>query len=140
MIKFRAWDICNNKMIYFNNLTSTFTNDILGSDNDYRLEAHRDFENKSFIYNHDDFNCDIKMDIEQYSSKKDCNGNLICHNDIIKFTNYKKVTYHRVKFNGCFFEVVDDTRGHSWRVLSFNESKYIEIVGNVHENKELLND
>lgn len=77
---------------------------------------------------------------EQYTGLEDKKGNKIFEGDIVKFYKYNYIIEdHRIKksaivFNkGCFeYEGMYDHDGCS---LGFND---VEVIGNIHENPDLL--
>ncbi|HED8569833.1 TPA: hypothetical protein R6E59_000638 [Campylobacter upsaliensis] len=109
---FRVWEVLNKSLVYFNN--SNF---------------------------HSLTNCHFNDDdeVELYSGILDKNHKKIYEGDIIKFkkdireyTTLKGV----IIFEKCCFYVIDESGGYYRLGQIFD----IEILGNIHENKELLND
>lgn len=118
-IKFRAWDKENKKfytpIISANgkSLTVSFGYEIFGENND---------------------------DIMQYTGIKDKNGKPIFEGDIIKYKN----SITSIQWTGCGFNGVYHNSDGSWDdeweyALSYRDSGYIEVLGNLFENPNLIN-
>jgi len=118
-IKFRAWDPFHNKMI----------TDFDG----YFLDC----QNGVFtIGNIDDNNDWIDMEIMQFTGLKDKNGKEIYEGDIIKKRGMKNKSV--IFRKGCF-KLLEDTGKVEWTNNLENETThYIEVIGNIYENKDLL--
>ena len=127
-IKFRVWNTETNKMII-------------------NVKEMGVFALKS-IYTIDEFlviPTDEKYPLMQYTGLKDKNGVDIYDGDICRcwggtefngYYEYNKI--YEVKWQGSGFEMMIDDCGYGWNYSSGFE--YIEIIGNIYENKELLND
>ena len=126
-IKFRVWNTETNKMI---------TN----------VKEMGVFALKS-IYTIDEFlviPTNEKYQLMQYTGLKDKNEVEIYEGDICRcwggsefngYYEYNKI--YEVKWQGSGFEMMIDDCGYGWNYSSGFE--YIEIIGNIYENKELLN-
>jgi len=117
-IKFRAWDEGLEEMIYF---------DLLSTDRlDFQLMT--EYLEGSFVM--------------QYTGLKDKNGKEIYERDILEITEKSVYVYPGI------YQVVYGAGGFDIEMKSFGESithrlgeipnGYNEVIGNIHENPELL--
>lgn len=72
--------------------------------------------------------------VGQYTGLTDKNGKKIFEGDIIRSNSERG--YIEYYPNDCAFEVVDD-HGFYWLI---SEMSNIEVIGNIHDNPELLKD
>ena len=126
-IKFRVWNTETNKMITNVKEMGVFA-----------LQS---------IYSIDEFlviPTNEKYPLMQYTGLKDKNEVEIYEGDICRcwggsefngYYEYNKI--YEVKWQGSGFEMMIDDCGYGWNYSSGFE--YIEIIGNIYENKELLN-
>lgn len=115
-IKYRAWDVAEKK----------YYKDVQYSEN---CETNRFWDFNQVL----EEAYDGKLILEQYTGLKDCKGNEIYEGDIVKYTDFDKyVNFLPVKWSSdmCAFETGASRIDYVVRRC--------EVVGNVHENPELL--
>jgi len=116
-IKFRVWDMLFSKMF----------------SHKYLCEENLGFG--SFLLSQEDEN--IKL--MQYTGLKDKNGKCVYESDIVEM--YSKVG-HTKTIGGIYYEnrvcafMVNDLTFNQYLPLTENDA--IEVIGNIYENKELL--
>ena len=81
--------------------------------------------------------------LEQYTGLKDKNDKEIAVGDIVKARwlrakNARLNTRGEVKFGGGWFYIYDDPDGQDRLGAPIHNCYQLEIVGNIHENPELL--
>lgn len=110
-IKFRAWDIDNKKYEY--DIAIRPINRIIG------LE----------IFNNDMYPVEFRGIVEQYTGLTDKNGKEIYEGDIVRQVGGNLLCPVEFKYGG-FVPFTSD-------MMSF-DNDYCEVIGNIHENPELL--
>jgi len=128
-IKFRAWDCQNNKWIKSTKLLKqTFLDLEFSLVHDYFLDEFT-IERNAWI-------------IEQYTGLKDKNGKEIYEGDILRSKSWGNSRtlnpYHVVEWVGVGWCAVGYNGVHKVRP-SLDVKKDFEIIGNIHENPELIN-
>lgn len=115
-LKFRAWDKVKNKMLFD---ADPFALHVSGSNEPLLAETHK---NENCIF-------------EQYTGLKDKNGKEIYEGDIVKGGRLYGKNWQVVKYQnyGFYPFIVTDFDGDS-----MVRSVDIAVVGNIHENPELL--
>ena len=136
MIKFRAWD--KGKEIYLYNVQDAY--DTLSGNVQYD-----DGENAE--YDEDCFGCFLdneRYDVEQFTDMKDANGKEIYEGDIIKFFGANKkikvknefgIIVYKADRYGAGFNSIIQNKEHGYGGINIAQDI---VVGNVHENPELL--
>ena len=133
--KFRVWDKEHNKMVFFD------FNNLIAFGRDLELDSNNELEY---------LDLDEPM---QRTGLKDKNGVLIYESDIAKFTrsadpmfttSTAKVDYKceiRWYRNGYYFIYLDPMFDSEITLIPWNNFiSNVEVIGNIHQNKELLND
>ena len=124
MIKFRAWDKVQNKMLLPDNIE--FINGQA-----YWAEASTD-GNSSYSNDGEVDGIGALFELEQFTGLKDVNGKDIYEGDILENRKYRSI----VKFaSGKFLADLIETIQTFDLIGETNGSK---VIGNVHENPELL--
>ena len=85
----------------------------------------------------------IDIILEQYTGFKDTNGKEICEGDLVKgrwwrAKNARIDTEGEIKFNDGWFYIKDDPDGQDRLGVPIHNCYNLEIIGNIHENPELL--
>lgn len=133
MIKFRAWDKVQNKMLLPDNIEF-----IHGQA--YWAEASTDGQ--------DDYSNDGKVDgigalfeLEQFTGLKDVNGKDIYEGDVVHILSINVITDVKYMRDGTTPEFEIDRRKVFDDENVLGEAAFegdIEVIGNVHKNPELL--
>lgn len=135
--KFRVWDK-NEEQYYFisDKDYCSFNNEIIEATSDEFLN------NTGGALNIDYFNNDNFI-IEQSTGLRDKNGVLIYENDVLidKYGKTAKIIFDKNAMFQCYVKNGD---GKAMFYTSYSlEPNYIansEVIGNIHQNKELLDD
>lgn len=144
-IKFRVWDKEYEKMTYFDDEDYEYKppfvfrlDQVLKKDSNY--DDYEDFE-----YN----DVTDSVEVMQYTGLKDKNGKEIYEGDIIEFSydmfvgNFDtfvakgKVVFKEGAFYVEIFENERTTKDEAYLLYSINLDT-IEVIGNIHDNPELL--
>ncbi|WP_229030989.1 YopX family protein [Lactiplantibacillus plantarum] len=124
MIKFRAWDKENE--IYLYNVQDAY--DMLSGFVKYDDGENASYDECCFS----DFLDNKRYDVEQFTGLKDVNGKDIYEGDILENRKYRSI----VKFaSGKFLADLIETI-QTFDLIS--ETHGSKVIGNVHENPELL--
>ena len=111
-LKFRAWDESLKEMISWEDMLN-------------------DIELKHFILNQKSNVCPI----EQFTNIKDSKGIDIYENDIIKYTQH----HFNTDLLTTKYKIVEFYYDR-WNIYATNAGESdIEVIGNIHENQDLLN-
>mgnify|MGYP002519703543 CR=1 FL=1 len=129
--KFRAWyydkddenDSDNNKMFY--NAQDTY--DCLGGNPPLRASSFGDIID------------DERWVVEQCTGLKDKNGKLIYEGDIVEVSEAYENGIYEIKFcqSDCEYNLYN-SEGNFIYQLTKSMARYMEVIGNIHENTNLL--
>ncbi len=140
-----------NRDIEFRGLTGSVKGDIWVYGTPYKVESLFSADERYYIRNkHADERIVDPKTIGQYTGLKDKNGKKIFEGDIIDIHqtvngyNQFVIEYDKYKFSARYYNQ-DKKQTGSWygydldELFEINESeKEIEVIGNIYENKELL--
>lgn len=127
-IKYRAWDKHKKRMLKVQNIAFSDDGEVVSV-----YTAGPDFSNdkQALMGEKPDLE---NVVLEQYTGLKDKSGIEIYESDIIRYENDK---YGKIFLGGIGFRVVLNGKliDYDWLLYATPD---IEVVGNVHENSELL--
>ena len=132
--KFRAWDKENE--IYLYNVQYAY--DTLSGFVKYDDGENAEYDESCF----GGFLNNKRYDVEQFTGLKDINGKEIYEGDIVRMQRpgFHEYACYEVKYfvqDVCIFQIVKVTDG-STLFDSPSNGHDVEIIGNVHENPDLL--
>lgn len=78
--------------------------------------------------------CGADEVIEQCTRFKDENGKLIYEGDILQDSLGNRFIISFIKIGYYLHEI----KRNSWSLLTYNIDRYFTVIGNIHENEELL--
>ena len=130
MLRYRAWDVLSQEMIDEILMISFVRKEIIGKFSDGSTSVPLKFEDKR---NGEDV---IFM---QSTDLRDKNGKEIFEGDIVDYKGRKAIVNWHGSYASFIYRFVDELqeRKSEWKPLYLAYYKF-EVVGNVHENKELL--
>ena len=116
-LKFRAWDKVENKMLFD---ADPFALHVSGSNEPIFAKSHK---NENCIF-------------EQYTGLKDKNGKEIYEGDIVQIDDHILGDFE-VVWQGLGWKI---KRATGYETLYVHKSEDCTVIGNIHENPELLDD
>ncbi|MFD1410749.1 YopX family protein [Lapidilactobacillus gannanensis] len=125
-IKFRAWD--KGQECYLYDVQGAY--DTLSGWVKYENGENADYDEECF----DDFLNSDQYVVEQYTGLTDVNGKDIYEGDLVRLTDDLEDPVFRVIFDEAKFEISGDDLFYDLGEEFMN----CEVIGNVHENPELL--
>lgn len=132
-IKFRVWDKYEKQMYPI----SSIDYDIFSQEIRIIAVGHKNGMCTAYNKNHNSEKCDITaLELMQYTGLHDKNGKEIYEGDIVKIKyrdeDIGKVIY---EYNGFSIDVTNMNKNYG-RVSFVNN--FIEVIGNIYDNPELL--
>ena len=136
--RFRVWDKDNKRMLY--KIENAYDGGGVEDEKGNEIaDCYADCFSYFFPYD-DDKN--EEFIVEQCTGLKDKNSRLIYENDVVKITG--DVMTMPIKYMDCLFKVIWGDVGFCFEMLNENyglgfcECFEYEVLGNIHENPELL--
>ena len=132
ILKFRAWDVLAEKMIDEIQMISFVRKEIIGKFSDGSTSVPLKFEDER---NGED------VILMQSTGLKDKNDKEICEGDILDYKGRKALVRWHGSYASFIYRFVDElqNRNTEWKPLYLAYMK-CEIIGNIYENRELLED
>ena len=142
-VKFRAWDEGSDRMIFQHDMNCVTGN------KEYYFSLYE--ESVELLHYDEDYSAYVNCNAElmQYIGLKDKNEKEIYEGDIVKFID-EEVTYSDCGYDYDEFintgRVIFNDKLMGWDITNRNMdleeiwhySEYIEVIGNIYENPELL--
>ena len=94
-----------------------------------------------YIYLGDEIECTLcgyNGEAEQCTGLKDKNGKLIYEGDIVTFDKELRKGIIKYYTNYCWFFVEVEKSKWARPFNNIPDRQYLEVIGNIHQNKELL--
>lgn len=149
-IKFRAWDEWSNRMIFQHDM-----NCVIGN-KEYYFSLYE--ESVELLHYDEDYSAYVKCNAElmQYTGLKDMNGKEVYEGDIVKEKYYEYSKYSKKQPSKSYgvikrenkscnlyieWHFQDRYEGEAfWNTnqLYINKACEFEVIGNIYENKDLL--
>lgn len=130
-VKFRIWDKTSNRMLY----QDDFERVELDTKNKMVSLVRSETIESSYVLDYED---SIEAEIMQYTGLKDKNGKKVYEDDIIQYS-HKAVgmILRKVRMKYGMWGIEGIVKGTQIPFANILESEY-EVIGNIHENPELL--
>jgi uncharacterized phage protein (TIGR01671 family) len=122
-IKFKVWDNQSKHWVYFHN-DDDLTEPVLLTENNFVIEPYNNYHKADYVY------C-------MFTGLQDKNGKDIYEGDVIKIelnNNAKYQVIWRNEFADFFLSNIKSSIGTYFH----SDGDCLEIIGNIHENPEIL--
>lgn len=130
-IKFRAWDKEKKRMV----IVASYEFLPFSGDTVIQWDNEKQYRESGVI--------EERLELMQFTGLHDKNGKEIYEGDIRQFdtTDLRMKELHYkfkgdVRYNYCMFYIVDTSNDVPYNI--YNVYQHIEVIGNIHENPELL--